>query len=68
MLVLQKLSTNCHWQKRTLDEALSFNQNSKDNFKSHIKRDIKYRTIYCISQELINKTIESMNSRITDIT
>ena len=29
--------------------------------------NIKYRTIYRISQELINETIESMNSRIADI-
>ena len=65
--MLEKLSTNCHWQKRTPDEALSCNLNSKDNFKFHIKRDIKYRTIYRISQELINETIESMNSRIADI-
>ena len=59
--MLEKLSTNCHWQKRTPVEALSCNLNSKDNFKFHIKRDIKYRTIYRISQELINETIESMN-------
>ena len=65
--MLEKLSTNCHWQKPTADEALSCNLNSKDNFKFHIKRDIKYRTIYRISQELINETIESMNSCIADI-
>ena len=65
--MLEKLSTNCHWQKRTPDEALSCNINSKDNFKFHIKRDIKYRTIYRIYQELTNKTIESMNSRIAHI-
>ena len=41
------------WQKRTPAEALSCNLNSKDNFEFHIKRDIKYRTIYRISQELI---------------
>ena len=29
--------------------------------------NIKYRTIYRIFQELINETIESMNSRIADI-
>ena len=29
--------------------------------------DSVQRTIYGISQELIDKTIESMNSRITDI-
>ena len=66
--MLEKLSTNCHWQKRTPDEALSCNLNSKDNFKFHIKRDIKYRTIYRISQELINETIESMNSRTVSLT
>ena len=33
------------------DEALSCNLNSEDNFKFHIKRDIKYRTIYRISQD-----------------
>ena len=65
--MLEKLSSNCHWQKRTPDEALSCNLNSKDNFKFHIKRNIKYRPIYRISQELINETIESMNSRIADI-
>ena len=65
--MLEKLSTNCHWQTPTPNEALSCNLNSKDNFKFHIKRDIKCRTIYRISQELINETIESMNSRIADI-
>ena len=54
-------------KRGTPNETLSFNPNSKDNFKFHIKRDTKCRTIYRISQELINKTIESMNSRITDI-
>ena len=65
--MLEKLSTNCHWQKRTPDEALSCNLNSKDNFKFHIKWDIKYRTIYRISQSWSIETIESMNSRIADI-
>ena len=52
-----------------MDETLSFkfNPNSKDNFEFHIKRDTKYRAIYRISQELINKTTESINNRITDM-
>ena len=60
--MLEKLSTNCHWQKRTPDEALSCNLKSLDNFKFHIKRDIKYRTIYRISQELINEAISQFFS------
>ena len=60
--MLEKLSTNYHWQKRTPDETLSFNPNSKDNLKLYW-----YRAIYRISQELINETIISLNSRITDM-